>query len=44
MSNKFADFWLNRYNLTNNKGVKYMDLLEDFVHHLTKIIFDRNYK
>ena len=28
MSNKFADFWLNRYNLTNNKGVEYMDLLD----------------
>ena len=28
MSNKFADFWLNRYNLSNNKGVKYMDLLD----------------
>lgn len=28
MSNKFADFWLNRYNHSNNKGVKYMDLLE----------------
>ncbi len=23
---------------------KYMDLLEDFVHHLTRVIFDRNYK
>ena len=29
MSNKFADFWLNRYNLSNNKGVEYMNLLEE---------------
>ena len=25
--NKFANFWLNRYNHTNNKGINFMDQL-----------------
>ena len=38
------DILLKSFKKYGKEHDKYMDLLEDFVHHLTKVVFDRNYK